>query len=177
MIKTTCSKCGGVRDGTHAGYCRLCYNTYKREWYQSNKEAEYYRNLAFRKTRPEIARNAMRKMRAANPAKDYEYRKAWRAANPERVRAHDANKRAKRRIAIADSKVSLEEWNAIKLWYGNKCAYCRAADCELTRDHVVPIASGGLHTAENIAPACRSCNSRKQAMPANEFMDKLAAEQ
>lgn len=30
-------------------------------------------------------------------------------------------------------------------------------------DHVVPLICGGAHSADNIVPACRSCNSRKNS--------------
>ena len=43
---------------------------------------------------------------------------------------------------------------------GFSCLYCGSKD-ELTFDHVVPRAGGGLTTWENTATACSPCNSRK----------------
>jgi 5-methylcytosine-specific restriction endonuclease McrA len=42
-----------------------------------------------------------------------------------------------------------------------RCGYCseRPAD---TIDHIVPRASGGKHTWENVIAACRKCNHRKR---------------
>ena len=45
----------------------------------------------------------------------------------------------------------------------NICLYCGdyLYDCELTRDHVVPVSRGGSDTWENVVTACRECNHRK----------------
>ncbi|MBP8646522.1 MAG: HNH endonuclease [Syntrophobacteraceae bacterium] len=44
------------------------------------------------------------------------------------------------------------------------CHYCRkrVPPCELTMDHVVPLARGGLSTKGNVVPSCKTCNSRKK---------------
>ena len=46
------------------------------------------------------------------------------------------------------------------------CLYCGdyLYDCELTRDHVVPVSRGGADTWENVVTACRVCNHRKADM-------------
>ena len=51
------------------------------------------------------------------------------------------------------------EWRAILKSYGGRCAYCGSPGS--TQDHVVPLSRGGTHTADNVVPACGSCNSRK----------------
>ena len=56
--------------------------------------------------------------------------------------------------------VTAKEWRAILESYGGRCAYCGSPG--RTQDHVVPISRGGTHTADNVVPACRSCNSRKR---------------
>lgn len=45
----------------------------------------------------------------------------------------------------------------------NICMYCGdyLYDCELTRDHVVPVSRGGADTWENVVTACRECNHQK----------------
>ncbi|MBY0353253.1 HNH endonuclease [Candidatus Babeliales bacterium] len=40
------------------------------------------------------------------------------------------------------------------------CEYCQSTE-NLSWDHIIPRAKGGLDTAENGAWACRSCNSSK----------------
>jgi 5-methylcytosine-specific restriction endonuclease McrA len=77
-------------------------------------------------------------------------------------RARAARKR-KRRVDAADNDLTSGQWEAIlEAWGG--CAYCGAqasADASLQRDCVLPISRGGRYTAENVVPACRSCNASK----------------
>ncbi len=46
------------------------------------------------------------------------------------------------------------------------CHYCgaRKKPADLTMDHIVPLARGGLSVKSNLVPACRTCNSRKKTM-------------
>ena len=54
---------------------------------------------------------------------------------------------------------------------GHMCMYCGdfLYDCELTRDHVVPVSRGGTDTWENVVTACRDCNRRKADMSLEEI--------
>jgi 5-methylcytosine-specific restriction endonuclease McrA len=56
--------------------------------------------------------------------------------------------------------LSGEQWDALRDAWGG-CAYCGAVGVPLQRDCVLPISRGGRYTLENIAPACRSCNTSK----------------
>lgn len=49
-----------------------------------------------------------------------------------------------------------------------RCAYCGTAE-DLTLDHMTPFARGGENTKDNIALACRRCNSHKHKRTAEEF--------
>ena len=46
------------------------------------------------------------------------------------------------------------------------CHYCgaRVPAKELTLDHIVPLVRGGQSTRGNCVPACKGCNSAKQAL-------------
>lgn len=90
----------------------------------------------------------------------YANKAAWKRANRSKSVAQDQRRRA--RIRDLPSTLTDAEWSIIKQIYGNKCAYCHRKR-PLTMDHVVPISKGGPHTADNVVPACRSCNSRKGA--------------
>lgn len=78
--------------------------------------------------------------------------------------------RAKRRSLFADMLCTLtaEDWANILQEHDFRCAYCGRSFSDVlrpTQDHVVPISLGGNHAAENIVPACASCNSSKGNRP------------
>ena len=74
-------------------------------------------------------------------------------------RARAARKR-KRRVAAADNDLTVTQWEAIlEAWGG--CAYCGATGVPMQKDCVLPISRGGRYTAENVVPACCSCNASK----------------
>lgn len=52
---------------------------------------------------------------------------------------------------------------------GNLCVWCAKEMTEMTMDHVVPDSLGGPMTSYNLIPACRSCNSSRQARSALEW--------
>ncbi len=46
------------------------------------------------------------------------------------------------------------------------CYYCgnKVAFKNITMDHLVPLARGGRSTKDNLVPACKACNTKKQSM-------------
>jgi 5-methylcytosine-specific restriction endonuclease McrA len=64
------------------------------------------------------------------------------------------------RELYAEGSHSEREWEDLLLRFAGRCLRCGSTTA-LTRDHVVPISSGGSHYIENIQPLCRSCNSWK----------------
>lgn len=127
----------------------------------------------------------------------------WRAANPERVAAHNrsakklannrtymrekskspeyramwnewarrtgkgAEKAARRRAVLAGVTVEAVDRNAIIKRDRRICYLCGKflKWREVTLDHVIPVARGGKHTANNLRVACGPCNFSKQARP------------
>jgi 5-methylcytosine-specific restriction endonuclease McrA len=57
------------------------------------------------------------------------------------------------------------------------CYYCRrqVGRGALTMDHLVPLGRGGRSVRGNVVPACKDCNTRKQALLPVEWQDYLAA--
>jgi 5-methylcytosine-specific restriction protein A len=59
------------------------------------------------------------------------------------------------------------------------CHYCGAkfAAKDLTMDHLVPIARGGLSGKNNLVPACKECNAKKKLdTPVDQLLKQIAAE-
>lgn len=75
--------------------------------------------------------------------------KRWRNENPE-----------KRKRRISRDKTTQEY---VSLILGDRCVYCGSSVKHI--DHIVPLASGGAKTWDNLAPACASCNLSKNDRP------------
>jgi 5-methylcytosine-specific restriction endonuclease McrA len=69
------------------------------------------------------------------------------------------------RLAGLDATLTEAEWHSILEHFSHACAYCLRTDRPLTKEHVIPVSRGGAYIAENIVPACGSCNSKKQHRP------------
>jgi hypothetical protein len=94
----------------------------------------------------------------------FENRKPRKEVNPVplewRKAKTDFRQRYRHLLRGPGDDLTFEQWQEIRAKHGNRCAYCEAPDPK-TLDHVVPLSKGGLHTASNVVPACKSCNSRK----------------
>lgn len=81
---------------------------------------------------------------------------------------------ARRRARLLNCGTGLTtiEWRAIIERQEYRCLYCREPFTraqEPTMDHMIPLSRGGQHRADNIAAACRRCNSKKGTKTLNEF--------
>lgn len=85
-------------------------------------------------------------------------RQAWRK-HPERRMDKDARRRAQKYA----TRVEKVERLAIITRDASTCYLCKTVleTRKVAIDHVVPLARGGTHTADNLRVACKSCNSRK----------------
>ena len=88
----------------------------------------------------------------------------YRQTHPDVIKAIRQRRRARQRGSHAT--LTTGQWKAIKVAYGNKCAYCGKSYKSLQQDHVIPLSKGGATIAENIVPACGRCNSSKGNRPA-----------
>lgn len=69
-------------------------------------------------------------------------------------------------------------WWKEKLAKGT-CYYCEKTfkAAELTMDHLVPLARGGLSKKNNLVPACKECNAKKKLhTPVDLLFQQLEAE-
>lgn len=77
----------------------------------------------------------------------------------------EAQRRAWKMGASKVDPITPEVWGEILEYFNHACAYCLRQDVKLTMDHVIPLSKGGDHTVQNLVPACKSCNSSKNARP------------
>ncbi len=112
--------------------------------------------------------------RAEHPVRLREYKRKWRLANPEKQKSAEAGWRqnnrlydtlrgASRRAIQGNTRVSQAMAEEVIDYYGDKCVYCGGPSTGF--DHLQPLSKGGLHTVENLAPCCQSCNSVKRDRP------------
>lgn len=130
--------------------------------YAANPEPAKIRARAYQASHRERVNEKARKWRLKNRERRNRWMKEWRARNPlERIRMsmYGANRRARMARVLCD--ITPAQWEEIKTAYGRRCAYCGDQLRALTQDHVIPLSKGGSHTASNIVPACKPCNSRK----------------
>lgn len=142
-----------------------------RAYYYANRERIIARDRAYKAERRELLRAKSRERYARNKEHCLAIARAYRERNLEKVRERDRNSPARfaashrRRVLIrnAKQKVTKQEWELILDRYGRKCLCCGRSQNEvaLHMDHVVPLSRGGSHTADNVQPLCKSCNSKK----------------
>lgn len=138
-----------------------------------------------RRSKPEYAEKRRAALRVArNPESDAERCREYREANREKVaqqkreyyqrvrkakdkteigRFKDREKKARRRAVYSEGTITPKQWQDICARHHNCCAYCGVQPNVLEMDHVIAISKGGLHSASNIVPACKPCNSAKGA--------------
>ena len=126
----------------------------QREWYGEHTElfaAKYRANR-------DVLLARKKAQRAANPGGETRYSREWRKRNPEKWALRNRENQRRRR---GEKPV---DYAAILAEHGMHCHICDTAIeslAELHFDHVIPLAKGGLHVAENIRPSHALCNMRK----------------
>ncbi len=134
------------------------------------------------KVRPPLSSEELKMNR-----REYEY--TWRKSNPEKVRGYARKYREKPKSKILasvtrrrwqqDNRVYLNQIHTARMrdiapaqrkvvqevmdYYGPNCVYCGKEASGL--DHLRPVSKGGKTEFDNLAPACKSCNSTKWAHP------------
>jgi 5-methylcytosine-specific restriction endonuclease McrA len=139
----------------------------KAVWYQANRERVLARVRANTAANPQRISAYHAEHYAANADRIKAYVSGYRATNPEK-KAQLENRRRVRKTGNGGTH-TVEAWRTKCAEFNHRCAYCGETK-PLTRDHVIPLSRGGSDDISNIVPACRSCNSRKNAKPLNDFV-------
>lgn len=153
---------------------------YSRQWGLENREKQreasrrcYYKNLE--KIR-ERGNNRQKKDRRLNPEKYRLRDRKWRENNPQRAKLNDKAKRAcYRRYGKADIKViQLVYEDNIKRFGTLTCYLCLESTVfgQDSLEHKIPLSQGGTHEYNNLAVACRKCNSSKGNKTKEEWEEK-----
>lgn len=127
-------------------------------WREKNREyvrkvgREYYQNND----------GARKKNRDAGRIRDREaYKNNPEVKRRKDIQAAEKNRRRRALLYGIDTQHHTEqEWQDLCERYDHRCLCCGERK-PLSRDHVIPVTSGGLDTIENIQPLCKGCNSKK----------------
>jgi len=144
---------------------------YNKKYSAKNSERILVRTKEWQAKNRERCLNYQAEWRAKNP----EYAKAWRETCVGRTsvqRGHIVRRDRERKLA---NTLTFDEWLEILEDYRYKCAYCGESFSHSnlpTIDHIIPISRGGNNVKENVAPACRSCNSKKGVRLVEEIIKK-----
>ena len=156
-------------------------------WQQANKERANETKRRWLERNPDKRKEANARWRAENRDAVAEKNRRWQNANRERANAknrryqlrHPEKQRAinavfhARRSAAGGGGISPAEWRGVLAASLGMCVYC-GGHKRLSLDHIDPVARGGTNDVENVAAACRNCNSSKNATPLVLWMAKMA---
>ena len=165
------------RSDGYSKICKACKCAKRQEYALANPEKVKADKLAWKKTpagralqdryytKNKDTLNARKRQRYADdPGKILAKIHAWRIKNPEKAQSIVDRGNAKRAERLANAPINdftITDWLIMLEAFEYRCAYCGKNSSRLERDHIIPLAKGGAHTASNIVPACRSCNAKK----------------
>jgi 5-methylcytosine-specific restriction endonuclease McrA len=176
-------------DGRNS-YCKPCVKTknkrrceanreqiamQQRQWYLANRERVLEEKRAQYWADPEPIREANRRYHREHWPEYFARKRGYyrdkaeryRQENPGRLREYNHKRRAQIVASRGEATAA-----TIRVLLTEPCVYCDSME-NIEIDHIVPLARGGTHTPENLAPACRSCNRSKGAKLLSEW--KVAA--
>lgn len=166
-----CSVCvEGKRDRDRSYYERTRERkiAQAKAYYEANHEAGKAARRAYGHTNAAAISKRNREKYQANPERYVAKTAAWRKANPEKRKNLARIDTARRRGAPYTPEA--KAW--IKSLVDPECFYCgQPATCI---DHLTPVSKGGTGELSNLVPACRSCNCRKWALDADDFIQRKA---
>jgi 5-methylcytosine-specific restriction endonuclease McrA len=67
------------------------------------------------------------------------------------------------KATIPPGKHTDQEWLVLIRFCDEVCVRCKARNCPLTKDHIVPVHQGGTDSIDNLQPLCRRCGLSKSS--------------
>lgn len=161
---------------------RLCnpekVSKWNRSWYLKNADKQNCKSKKWAKDHPDRCRSIARALYKESPAKYRQWSADWQKDNPEKVANYARIRRARKQNVVVEP-VTTKDWRDIlDLWYYH-CAYClmpqELLPSTLTMDHVIPLCRGGVHSKDNLVPACLHCNCAKGKKLVSEWVPQVVA--
>ncbi|WP_369604708.1 HNH endonuclease [Nocardia nova] len=128
----------------------------------------------YRQANSDYFRNYGKRYHQAHREELLERMREYRRANPERRRQYKANRRQRisRQMTNEDRRESIEWRKTIK---NDPCFYCGEFADQMHDDHMTPLARGGTDHWWNLVRSCATCNLRKNAKTAEEFIEEMTS--
>lgn len=154
------------------------------KWREKHREEAREKAKKWREDHPEAERQSksnyyyknwgkLKEQRAHNSDLLRERSRQYDKQHPDKMRARVKRRRARRLGAIGSHTV--EQFYQLCSRLDWCCSYCNSKldNRTVTEDHIIPLSKGGSDDIENIAPACRYCNTQKGARTYEEYMEYL----
>jgi 5-methylcytosine-specific restriction endonuclease McrA len=141
--------------------CRECYRAWRLANIDSVRASVNRSNEKWKSKHPGRAAESYRKWRALNTETARARTRTWYKANPDKTYKNAARRRALERAAFVEDVVP----SVVFARDGGICGLCmkKVLRADMSMDHIVPLARGGLHCYANIQLAHLRCNISKGA--------------
>lgn len=149
-------------------WCKPCMNIARAKWNAENPEKRKAANRSWGERNPEKIREKSLAWRNRNIERARANSLRWKKNNAERNARNEQKRRAIRAGVEQGYFPTLSELIVI---YGDRCMYPDCNNKDLTIDHVVPLALGGIHDISNVQILCGFHNSQKGNRSAADYRD------
>lgn len=173
-FRNQCRKCRMEKQNQHTENNREIITNRRREYRQGNKPVLAQKAKESRQRNSDACKARKARYYAGHKGETQEYGRSYYLKNKELIDSKNRIYRSENRELCntlgmryrskkkqLPSTLTTKQWNEMKSYFGNRCAYCNS-ELPLTREHFLPVNKGGEFTHNNIIPACKSCNSSKQ---------------
>jgi len=156
------------------GICVECDAAKHKRWHTARPGVEAKWARERRAEDPTGHREASKRWYHSNKDAAKAICKAWKAANPERMKVHaiaGTNNRRARKLANGGS-FTAADIETIFERQGGKCSACSSSD-RLEIDHVLPIVLGGSSDPSNLQLLCLPCNRSKGSKHPDDWLKQV----
>ena len=168
MRPTDCLDCAAPIEQSRTGVRRRCVRCSTERWKQQRVD---WRAAHPEKRKAEWAcENKKRSLDPVARTQAVQRVAEWRKKHPG-MRTDRSLRR--KTFTPLELRVKSGQWKARLEEFNHHCAYCLRPMGKLQKEHMIPLAKGGLHTIANLIPACARCNNKKSTRSLLEFVKYL----
>lgn len=162
--------------------CKECEARSYANYYAANRERMVQKSTDYEKCKPEKKREKNQRYYERHKEEIRDYYAGWlteKKSDPEWVARERARKRRVQFERHSAKKLGGERHDpsVVREMYESqdgRCAYCeQKLNGKYEVEHMQPLSRGGTDAWDNICVSCVSCNRRKRAKTAEEYMNSL----